>query len=68
MLTQKNYKVLSPSYAYPQGKELPFEPKLLLLEKRKIWDLSDRIPDRRGQKRSNCMHKLISLLIDRITR
>ena len=68
MLTQENYKILSPSFAYPQGKELPFEPKLLLLEKRKIWSLEDRQPDMTGQKRFTKLRRYLSYPIDYIKR
>ena len=64
MLTQKNYKVLSPSYAYPEDWDMPFEPKLLLLGKRKIWDLKDRQPDMTGQKRMNGLRKYLTFPLD----
>ena len=35
MLDQKNYKILDPSYAKPEEHHIPFEPKLLLLDKKK---------------------------------
>lgn len=36
-----NYTLLSPAYLYPEGWEIPFEPKILLRDKRKFFDLPD---------------------------
>ena len=50
MLKQKRYKILSPSYACPEEWKIPFEPKLLLLEKRIILDLENRTNNHTKQK------------------
>jgi hypothetical protein len=35
-LADKTPKILSPSYGYPEGSGLPFEPKIVILDKRKF--------------------------------
>ena len=35
-LLNKNNRVLSPAYGYPEGQHLPFEPKIIILDKNKF--------------------------------
>lgn len=35
-ILNKNYKILSPEYAYPEGSQLPFSPRILILDKNKF--------------------------------
>jgi Glycosyltransferase family 6 len=35
-LSDKNPKILSPAYSYPEGKKLDFQPKILMLDKTKL--------------------------------
>lgn len=61
MLGQRNYKILSPSYAFPEERlgKLNFEPKLLLIDKHKIMDLKGRDPARKGQRTLGTIGKKI---------
>lgn len=66
MLKQKRYKILSPSYAYPEDWKIPFEPKLLLLEKRKIFDLENRTNKHIKQKELGKFAMMLVKLLDYI--
>ena len=66
MLKQKKYKMLSPSYAYPEDWKIPFEPKLLLLEKRKIFDLENRTNKYTRQENPRYLIKFLIKVLDYI--
>ena len=37
-----NYRLLSPAYCYPEGWELPFEKRILVLDKKKYLELDEK--------------------------
>lgn len=52
ILDRNDYKLLSPSYAYPEGWDIPFEKKLLLIEKEKVIKLDQSKLQRQKTKPS----------------
>lgn len=57
ILDRKDYKLLSPSYCYPEGWDLPFEVKFLVLDKEKKIKL-DRVKIQGQKRKASIMEKV----------
>ena len=66
MLKQKKYKMLSPSYAYPEGWKIPFEPKMFLIDKKKLFHLSDKSNDYSNQEKPLGLSMIVVKIMDYI--
>ena len=66
---QKDYKILSPSYCYPEGWDIPFEIKILVLDKEKYIPLStSKIEEGTKQKELSALQIKFLKVFERIKR
>lgn len=42
ILEHENYRLLTPSYCFPEGSKIPFEPILMVRDKEKVIDIDER--------------------------